>query len=247
MIILNDDIVRHPKSQNNTKQCKKEYEKRAKPKLGTAETLNISKTPVNMQEDLDNQKLYKHDENTIVINNIAPTQSTGVRCSYQSQSLPSHHRKTLSQLMKRMKEQIKTLLEQQLEVDYKIVTNEVIARDIAAKLSNIAGDKEADKFNLHVKELESVHSLVLGLAARLAEVEENIKLSKDYNSEKYSENILLVRKKEKLVEQLAEARWIKENIYKRSKKVGNEGSHSCLLLLLSLLPKFAPPVSELEY
>ena len=78
--------------------------------------------------------------------------------------------------MKRMKEQIKTLLEQQLEVDYKIVTNEGIARDIAAKLSNLAGDKEVDKFYLHVKELESVHNLVLGLAARLAKVEENINL-----------------------------------------------------------------------
>ena len=75
-----------------------------------------------------------------------------------------------------MKEQIKTLLEQQLEVDYKIFTNEVIARHIAAKLLNLADDKEVDKFDLHVKELDSVHNLVLGLATRLAEVEENIEL-----------------------------------------------------------------------
>ena len=81
--------------------------------------------------------------------------------------------------MKRMKEQIKNLLQHQLEVDYKLVTNEVIARDIATRLSNLAGDEEVKKFNLHVKELESVHNLVLGLAARLAKAEENIELLKN--------------------------------------------------------------------
>jgi hypothetical protein len=170
-------------------------------------------SPMKVQQNQDNQKVYKPNKNDIVLNNIEPIQVKKVRCSYQSQSLPSHPRKTLSELMKRMKEQIKTLLQQQLEVDYKIVTNEVIARDIAARLFNLAGDEEVKKFNLHVKELESLYNLILGLAARLAKVEENIELLKAYNSKKYTEFILLVRKREKLVEQLAEAQWIKKNLH----------------------------------
>ena len=75
-----------------------------------------------------------------------------------------------------------------------------------------------------------MHSLVLGLAVRLAKAEENIELLKYYNSEKYADVILLVRKREKLVEQLAEAQWIKQNIDRRSKKVSND-SHFALLCL----------------
>ena len=105
--------------------------------------------------------------------------------------------------------------------------------DIAARLSNLAGDEDVKKFNLHVKELESVHSLVLGLAARLAKAEENIELLKYYNSEKYAYVILLVRKKDKQVEQLAEAQWLKENIDRRSTKV--KMTATCFLLILRSL------------
>ena len=114
-----------------------------------------------------------------------------------------------------MREQIKNLLAQQLEVDHKILTNEVIASDIAAQLAIIPGETEVAKFNLHITELESVHNLILGLAARLAKAEEGIEELGIDNSESF----LLARKREKLVEQLAEARWIRQNIDRRSKKV----------------------------
>ena len=188
---LNDDIVRNPNYQNNKRQSKKAYEKKINPKLETIRYSNTMQSPLKLQE---NQKRYDPNKNDITLNNIERKEVKKVRCSYESQSLPSHPRKTMSELMKRMKEQIKALLEHQLEVDYKIVTNEGIARDIAAKLSNLAGDKEVDKFNLHVKELESVHNLVLGLAARLAKVEENIELLKDYNSVKCTEILGFCRK-----------------------------------------------------
>jgi hypothetical protein len=207
---LNDDIVRNVKDEKHKNIHKKLHERKTQNGLETMGSLNKAwDIQGNQDKGNWNTEEFEHSKQL---------------CTYQSNSLPPHPRKTLLELMKRMREQIKTLLEQQLEVDYKIVTNEVFARDIAAKLSILVGDKEVAKFNLHVKELESVHNLILGLAARLAKVEENIEMLKHYNSETDSELILLVRKKDKLVEQLAEAQGIRDNIDRRSKKVRNNSS-----------------------
>ena len=111
------------------------------------------------------------------------------------------------------------LLEKQLEVDYEVVKNDAIVRDITAKLSAVAEEKEIHQFSVHVKELVSLQNLILGLAARLAKVEENLKSSKEPPLEDNSVIIGLEKKKIKLVEQLSEAQWIKRNIDKRSEKV----------------------------
>ena len=70
--------------------------------------------------------------------------------------------------------------------------------------------------NYHLKKHAWV---ILGLTTRLAKVEENTEMLKDKNLETNGEAILLGRKRNKLVEQLSEAKWIRKNIDRRSKKV----------------------------
>ena len=151
-------------------------------------------------------------EKETINNNVEPINIPKQEFSFQSQSLPPRPNNTILELMKRMNGQVKTLLEEQLEIDCKIVANEVIASDIASKLSNLCGDKEVAKLNLHIIEIESVHNLILGLTTRLAKVEVK-------NLETNGEAILLERKRDKLMEQLSEAKWIRKNIDRRSKKV----------------------------
>ena len=92
---LNDDIVRNPKYPNNKKQSKKAYEKKIEPKLETIKYLNTMQSPMKVQENQYNQKIYKPNKNDIFLNNIEPIKVKKVRCSYESQSLPSHARKTM--------------------------------------------------------------------------------------------------------------------------------------------------------
>ena len=204
--IQNDDIKQKPVIQKQTLNSTKLFENRIFPRLDKGRSLAS-------QED---KQIKVHPikgvENKKSLKDIKPVK---LAHALHSHSLPSQPRKTLLELMNRMREQIKNLLGQQLEVDHKIVTNEVIASDIAAKLAIISGETEVAKFNLHITELESVHNLILGLAARLAKVEEGIDELGINNSEAF----LLARKREKLVEQLTEARWIRQSIDKRSKKV----------------------------
>ena len=74
--------------------------------------------------------------------------------------------KTPEDLLKRMRDKISDLVEKQFEVDYKIVMNNMTGKEIASKLSYYAGNREKEKFLLHVDEFESVTCLILGLAGR---------------------------------------------------------------------------------
>jgi len=210
--LLNDDIKSNRKAYKQITLNRKVQEKKH-----SNTGLEVSVEHVS-QDKTDKQLAKQVKEDTVFTINENCKINKPV-CSFQTQSLPAHAKTKLPHLKKRMKEQIKILLEKQLEVDYQIVTNELFARDIAAKLTNLAGDKEVGKFNLHIHELDSVNNLVLGLAARLAKVEENIDMLKVHKSETYSEIELLWRKKEKLIEQLSEAQWIKNNIDRRSRKI----------------------------
>ena len=219
--LLNDDIIRRRDSYMKEKLDKiKQRVTAPKTFLETKSAVNLKageKSKSHMESSKDH--LNKHSKEEIVFHTLAEHQR---HCSYESKSLPPPTSKTMPQLIKRMREQMRILLEQQLDMEHKIVTNEVIARDIANKLSKLAGDEEVSKFNLHVQELDSVNNLIQGLAARLAKVEENfVIISNTCKSEKDSEMkmFLLKRKKEKLEAQLSEAQWIKNNIDRRSRKV----------------------------
>ena len=85
---LNDDIVRNPKYPNNKKQSKKAYEKKIEPKLETIRYLSTMQSPMKLQENQDNQKIYEP-------NNIESIQVKKVRCSYESQSYTFSSKKNI--------------------------------------------------------------------------------------------------------------------------------------------------------
>jgi len=134
---------------------------------------------------------------------------------------PVNSKKTVAELLSRMRDKIGDLVEKQFEVDYKIVMNEMVAKDIATKLSYFASQREVEKFNLHVEEFDSVSCLILGLAGRLAKAEQDILEAEHKTTGNQGKDYIMLprRKSEKLASQLSEAQWIKNNIDRRSKKV----------------------------
>ena len=98
-------------------------------------------------------------------------------------------------------------MEEQCDVDYKIVMNNIAGKDVAAKLS----ERDKEKMLVYIADHESVTCLILGLAARLAKAEQNGGDSEDVRHEE--------RRRGKLADQLMEAMRIKESVDKKYKKV----------------------------
>ena len=64
------------------------------------------------------------------------------------------------QLLHKMKEKMKLLVDQQFNVDYEILMNNVKATEIENKLNNFASHVEIEKFRLFVDEFDSVNCLI---------------------------------------------------------------------------------------
>lgn len=92
--------------------------------------------------------------------------------------------------------------------------NEEVGRQITVKVMQVAQPNECEKYKSHVEEIDKITSLLLGLAGRLAKAE-NALLSSQHPSQKDQ----LVSKRDKLAEQLEEAKKLKANIDKRSTTV----------------------------
>ena len=123
------------------------------------------------------------------------------------------------QLLIKMREKMKFLIDQQFNVDYKIVLNDMRGKDIENKLGNIASEKELEKFRIYVEEFDSVNCLIRGLAGRLAVVEDNMDQLTTCGEKLDNRYVMASRKRDKLEVQLSEALWIKNNIERRTVKV----------------------------
>jgi len=92
-----------------------------------------------------------------------------------------------------------------------------VGQFLLKRLSIEARQNEVDKYKLHVEEVDKITSLLLGLSSRLARSEISlINLKKNW-SEDEEENIK--NKREKLLEQLEEAKTLKSSIDKRGSVV----------------------------
>merc|ERR1719347_311170 len=143
--------------------------------------------------------------------------------------------KSSEELVAMLEKKIALLVRSEASVGARMVSNDVIARDLATQMYSMAGDRQADKFNTHVNEIDSATYLLVGLSGRLAKVEkiletsgtERWSVSSEDTDIEYAERLqeveTLKRKRTKLLEQLEEARWIKECLDKRSLKI-----ESCL-------------------
>ena len=128
-----------------------------------------------------------------------------------------HHRN--QKLLIKMKEKMKFLLDQQFNVDYKIVLNDMRGKDIDNKLGKFASERELEKFRIYVEEFHSVNCLIRGLAGRLAMVEDNLHQLQSCAVKLDNRHVMASRKRDKLQLQLSEALWIKSNIERRTVKV----------------------------
>ena len=133
--------------------------------------------------------------------------------------LNSDHQRD-QQLLIKMREKMKFLIDQQFNVDYKIVLNDMRGKDIENKLGSIASEKELEKFRIYVEEFDSVNCLIRGLAGRLAVVEDNLEQLTTCGEKLDNRYVMASRKRDKLEVQLSEALWIKNNIERRTVKVG---------------------------
>lgn len=95
--------------------------------------------------------------------------------------------------------------------------NQELGTEVTSKVEARARLAEAEKYKLHVEEIDKITSLLLGLSGRLARAENAlIMLVDDADPE---EKRILESKRDKLSEQLEEAKRLKENIDRRAIQV----------------------------
>lgn len=102
------------------------------------------------------------------------------------------------------------------------------------RLQTEASDQEVDKYKLHVEEVDKITSLILGLASRLSRLDLSQIITKEGTemvrglacNDNVHLNVVHVQnshksKKEKLLEQMTEAKMLHKNIEKRGVAVGS--------------------------
>ncbi|XP_035705772.1 protein Shroom isoform X4 [Folsomia candida] len=121
-------------------------------------------------------------------------------------------------LVSRISRKLEILRTEQLEIREEIESNEDLGHQVVERVKGSAKRNEFDKFKLHVEEIEKITSLLLGLSGRLARAE-NALMSLTENNSNPQEKKILESKRDKLREQLEEAKGLKENIDRRSAQV----------------------------
>ncbi|XP_064118238.1 uncharacterized protein LOC135223602 isoform X2 [Macrobrachium nipponense] len=94
--------------------------------------------------------------------------------------------------------------------------NQELGSEVTSLVEERARLAESEKYKLHVEEIDKITSLLLGLSGRLARAENALMLSKEADPE---ERRILEGKRDKLSEQLEEAKRLKENIDRRAIQV----------------------------
>jgi len=90
---------------------------------------------------------------------------------------------------------------------------------VTSRVSMVATPAENNKVSLHVAEVDKITALLLALAGRLARAQNAlISLHPQFDAQEKS---VLEGKRDKLMEQLEEAKRLKENIDRRSRQVAN--------------------------
>ncbi|XP_069684849.1 protein Shroom isoform X2 [Periplaneta americana] len=121
------------------------------------------------------------------------------------------------ELMSRLDRKLQVLRGEHLVVTEESRVNDELGESVAAQVSRLARPHEASKYRLHVEEVGKITSLLLGLSGRLARAE-NALMGLPHH---HAERKILESKRDKLKEQLEEAKKLKENIDRRSVCVSN--------------------------
>ncbi|XP_065160761.1 protein Shroom isoform X2 [Atheta coriaria] len=119
------------------------------------------------------------------------------------------------ELISRLDRKLEVLRSEQLDLTEECRINEELGQNVEDHVQRLARPHEASKFRLHVEEVGKITSLLLSLSGRLARAE-NALMS---TYEDYAERRILETKRNKLLDQLEEAKKLKECIDKRSLSV----------------------------
>ncbi|XP_018393730.1 PREDICTED: uncharacterized protein LOC108772657 [Cyphomyrmex costatus] len=121
-------------------------------------------------------------------------------------------RQKKEELMMRLDRKLVVLRAEQEAVREEGEVNETLGARVAARVSAVARPPEASKYRNHVEEVGKITSLLLGLSGRLARAENALYgMPADH-----AERKILESKRDKLMDQLEEAKILKNNIDKRS-------------------------------
>ncbi|XP_025268223.1 protein Shroom isoform X2 [Camponotus floridanus] len=124
-------------------------------------------------------------------------------------------RQKKEELMMRLDRKLVVLKAEQEAVKEEGEVNEALGARVAARVSAVARPPEVSKYRNHVEEVGKITSLLLGLSGRLARAENALYgMPADH-----AERKILESKRDKLMDQLEEAKVLKSNIDKRSVNV----------------------------
>ncbi|XP_031342249.1 protein Shroom isoform X1 [Photinus pyralis] len=121
------------------------------------------------------------------------------------------------ELVNRLDRKLEVLRGEQVVVFEECRLNDELGENVDVHMNKLARPHEYSKFCLHVEEVGKITSLLLGLCGRLARAE-NALMSMDEN---HAERRILEAKRDKLKDQLEEAKKLKESIDRRSVNVSN--------------------------
>jgi len=120
------------------------------------------------------------------------------------------------ELAARISRKLEILREEQQAIRQEIETNAALGAAVAARVQQTAAPAEADKYATYVEQVGTITSLLLGLSGRLARAENAFSSLGEGDAD---ERANLTSKRDKLCEQLEEARKLKLNIDRRSEQV----------------------------
>ncbi|XP_076678285.1 shroom isoform X3 [Andrena cerasifolii] len=124
-------------------------------------------------------------------------------------------RQKKEELMMRLDKKLVVLRAEQEAVREEGEMNEALGARVSTRISAVARPAESSKYRLHVEEVGKITSLLLGLSGRLARAENALYgMPADH-----AERKILESKRDKLMDQLEEAKILKSNIDKRSVNV----------------------------
>lgn len=136
-----------------------------------------------------------------------------------SQPFQDHQQlnKRKEELVKSIGRKLEILRAEQEAIKEEQRLNQELGSEVTSLVEKRASHSQSDKYKLHVEEIHKITSLLLGLSGRLARAENALRtLGSDTDPE---EKRILESKRDKLSEQLEEAKRLKENIDRRAVQV----------------------------
>ncbi|KAK4877633.1 hypothetical protein RN001_010139, partial [Aquatica leii] len=122
-----------------------------------------------------------------------------------------------AELVGRLDRKLEVLRSEQLVVFEECRLNDELGENVDVHMNRLARPHEYSKFCLHVEEVGKITSLLLGLSGRLARAENALMTMADDHPERR----IMESKRDKLKDQLEEAKKLKESIDRRSVSVSN--------------------------